>query len=123
MNRIGALTTKLKDRIQPFVEAKDPGAENDPETVAFKNKMRKEADDLKIESFGVEILHTIGAYVKSSQQRFIEHLHPDRRECVYHESHIFHEIAEVSWNTRVLVADERTRFHGERREPLICRSL
>lgn len=54
------LTAKLRDRIQPFVEAKDPGAENDPETIAFRNKIRKEADDLKIESFGVEILHTIG---------------------------------------------------------------
>jgi hypothetical protein len=57
------LTTKLRDRIQPFVEAKDPGAENDPETIAFRNKMVKEADDLKIESFGVEILHTIGVFV------------------------------------------------------------
>lgn len=54
------LTTKLKDRLQPFVTAKDPGAEHDTETIAFKEKMRKEAEDLKIESFGVEILHTIG---------------------------------------------------------------
>jgi len=56
------LSTKLKERIEPLVRAKDPGAENDPETIAFRNKMRKEADDLKIESFGVEILHTIGAF-------------------------------------------------------------
>ena len=42
------------------MEAKHPGAKDDPETVAFENKMRREADDLKLESFGVELLHTIG---------------------------------------------------------------
>ena|ERR1700733_12192220 len=57
------LSAKLKERIEPLVRAKDPGAENDPETIAFRNKMHKEADDLKIESFGVEILHTIGAFL------------------------------------------------------------
>jgi X-domain of DnaJ-containing len=42
------------------VEAKEPGSKDDPETKAFEAKMKKEADDLKLESFGVELLHTIG---------------------------------------------------------------
>lgn len=58
--RIAMLTIKLKERITPFVNAKHPGDENDRETIAFREKMHKEAEDLKIESFGVEILHTIG---------------------------------------------------------------
>ncbi|KAI0629388.1 X-domain of DnaJ-containing-domain-containing protein [Trametes polyzona] len=58
--RIETLTKKLVDRLRPFVEAKHPGAKDDPETLAFEQKMRTEADDLKLESFGVELLHTIG---------------------------------------------------------------
>lgn len=49
------LTTKLKERIEPFMNASKPGDENDVETMNFKTKMQKEADDLKIESFGVEV--------------------------------------------------------------------
>lgn len=49
------LTIKLKERITPFVNAKNPGDENDRETIAFREKMHKEAEDLKIESFGVEV--------------------------------------------------------------------
>lgn len=58
--RVEALHRKLIDRLRPFVEAKNPGAPNDPETKVFEEKMRREADDLKLESFGVELLHTIG---------------------------------------------------------------
>ncbi|KAG2011853.1 DnaJ domain-containing protein, variant 2 [Coprinopsis cinerea AmutBmut pab1-1] len=59
--RVAGLTTKLVERLRPFVEARDPGGKDDPETKAFEEKMRKEADDLKLESFGVELLHTIGS--------------------------------------------------------------
>ncbi|PVF99843.1 DnaJ-domain-containing protein [Serendipita vermifera] len=61
--RIEDLTSKLKDasaRLRPFVEAENPGAPNDPETKAWEDKMKREAEDLKLESFGVELLHTIG---------------------------------------------------------------
>ncbi|OCH85934.1 DnaJ-domain-containing protein [Obba rivulosa] len=58
--RVKTLAVKLVDRLRPFVEAKHPGDKDDPETVAFEAKMRREADDLKLESFGVELLHTIG---------------------------------------------------------------
>jgi hypothetical protein len=54
------LTDKLIERLRPFINAKNPGAEGDPETAAWEAKMRREAEDLKVESFGVEILHTIG---------------------------------------------------------------
>lgn len=58
--RVRMLTDKLIERLRPFVNAKDPGAQGDPETAAWEAKMRREAEDLKVESFGVEILHTIG---------------------------------------------------------------
>ncbi|KAG8757963.1 hypothetical protein FRC14_001088 [Serendipita sp. 396] len=58
--RIDDLTTKLKERLRPFVEAENPGGKDDPETRAWEEKMRREAEDLKLESFGVELLHTIG---------------------------------------------------------------
>lgn len=58
--RVADLTRKLIDRIRPFVEAQRPGDKDDAETRAFEAKMKREADDLKLESFGVELLHTIG---------------------------------------------------------------
>ena len=58
--RIEDLTQKLKDRIRPFVEAKNPGDPNDSATQQFTKHMKEEAEDLKLESFGVELLHTIG---------------------------------------------------------------
>jgi hypothetical protein len=58
--RIKILTTKLIERLRPYVEAKDPGNPHDAETVAWMKKIGKEAEDLKLESFGVELLHAIG---------------------------------------------------------------
>lgn len=49
------LRAKLLQRIRPFVDAKDPGDINDPETKAFEARIRTEAEDLKLESFGVEV--------------------------------------------------------------------
>ncbi|WFD28042.1 hypothetical protein MNAN1_003050 [Malassezia nana] len=59
--RVADLAEKLKDRIRPFVDARNPGAPDDAETQVFLQRMREEAEDLKLESFGVELLHTIGA--------------------------------------------------------------
>ncbi|KAL0065201.1 DnaJ-like protein [Marasmius tenuissimus] len=58
--RVATLTQKMIERLRPFVEARHPGDKDDPETIAFEARMRREADDLKLESFGVELLHTIG---------------------------------------------------------------
>lgn len=46
---------KLVQRIRPFVHAKNPGDVNDPETKVFESKIRVEAEDLKLESFGIEV--------------------------------------------------------------------
>ncbi|KAJ7623225.1 X-domain of DnaJ-containing-domain-containing protein [Roridomyces roridus] len=58
--RVAMLTTKMIERLRPFVEAKHPGDKDDPETQTFEKRMKREADDLKLESFGVELLHAIG---------------------------------------------------------------
>ncbi|KAG6825781.1 hypothetical protein H0H92_002444 [Tricholoma furcatifolium] len=58
--RVAMLTERMVERLRPFVMAKHPGEKDDPETIAFEKKMHQEAEDLKLESFGVELLHTIG---------------------------------------------------------------
>lgn len=77
--RIKELTEKLKDRIRPFCSAKNPGDKDDSETQLFEKKMRQEAEDLKLESFGVELLHVIGSiyltksttWIKSQRHHFL----------------------------------------------------
>lgn len=77
--RISDLAEKLTSRIRPFVEAKRPGDKDDPETQLFEKRMREEAEDLKLESFGVELLHAIGGvyltkssiWIKSHKNAFL----------------------------------------------------
>lgn len=54
--RVKALTDKLLDRLSVWTET-DKG--NDV-TKAFQEKMRLEVENLKMESFGIDILHAIG---------------------------------------------------------------
>lgn len=54
-HRVKELQDKLVQRIRPFVDAKNPGELNDPETKAFEARIRTEAEDLKLESFGIEV--------------------------------------------------------------------
>lgn len=70
--RIETLTKNMIQRIRPFVEAKRPGDVNDAETKAFEQKTRLEADDLKLESFGVELLHTIGNVYMQKSSTFVK---------------------------------------------------
>lgn len=70
--RVATLTTKMVERLRPFVEAKHPGAKDDPETQAFEKKMMLEAEDLKLESFGVELLHTIGSVYMMKASSFLK---------------------------------------------------
>lgn len=49
------LTKKLIERIRPFVDAKNAGIDTDPETIAYSKRIKQEAEDLKLESFGVEV--------------------------------------------------------------------
>ncbi|KAG0143830.1 hypothetical protein CROQUDRAFT_95774 [Cronartium quercuum f. sp. fusiforme G11] len=60
-NRVNELTRRLLERIRPFVEADKPDDPNDPEISRFVNSIRTEAEDLKLESFGVELLRLIGS--------------------------------------------------------------
>ncbi|KAG8904933.1 hypothetical protein FRB99_000987 [Tulasnella sp. 403] len=53
--RVEMLTKKLKERIRPFVDAKNPDDKNDPEVKAYLERQTREAEDLKLESFGVEV--------------------------------------------------------------------
>ncbi|AFR92460.2 hypothetical protein C343_00330 [Cryptococcus neoformans C23] len=70
--RIETLQDKLVQRIRPFVDAKNPGDINDAETKAFENRIRIEAEDLKLESFGVEMLHTIGQVYITKAGNFLK---------------------------------------------------
>ena len=63
IKRVNELADKLKERLRPFVEAHEPGGKNDPETLAFEARMKREADDLKFESFGVEVRCLRGLWV------------------------------------------------------------
>ncbi|KAH9042302.1 X-domain of DnaJ-containing-domain-containing protein [Lactarius hengduanensis] len=47
--RVRTLTDKLTERLRPFVGAKNPGGPGDPETAVWEARMRREADDLKLE--------------------------------------------------------------------------
>ena len=62
IKRVSELTDKLKERLRPFVEAHEPGGKGDPETQAFEAKMKREAEDLKLESFGVEVRSPLGPW-------------------------------------------------------------
>ena len=51
--RVRNLVSKLKDRIRPMVEAKDPGNGEDPEVKRYSDRIRIETQDLAMESFGI----------------------------------------------------------------------
>jgi hypothetical protein len=70
--RVRMLTEKLVERLRPFVEAKSPGGAGDEETAAWEARMRREADDLKFESFGVELLHAIGTVYVTKATSFLK---------------------------------------------------
>ncbi|ODN94227.1 hypothetical protein L198_05081 [Cryptococcus wingfieldii CBS 7118] len=70
--RIKTLQDKLLLRIRPFVDAKHPGDINDQETKVFESRIRIEAEDLKLESFGVEMLHTISQVYITKAGNFLK---------------------------------------------------
>ncbi|KAG6381661.1 X-domain of DnaJ-containing-domain-containing protein [Boletus reticuloceps] len=70
--RVKSLTTKLVERLRPLVEAKHPGDKDDPETKTFQEKVKLEAEDLKLESFGVELLHAIGTVYSVKATSFLK---------------------------------------------------
>jgi len=58
--------------LRPFVEAKHPGDKDDSETIAFEHRVKREAEDLKLESFGVELLHAIGTVYMMKASSFMK---------------------------------------------------
>ncbi|KAL7414570.1 X-domain of DnaJ-containing-domain-containing protein [Mrakia frigida] len=72
IERIKNLERKLILRIRPFVEAKHPGEKGDEETRKFEESQKREAEDLKLESFGVELLHAIGSVYISKASTFLK---------------------------------------------------
>lgn len=70
--RVETLTKQLIERLRPFVYAQNPGDRNDSETLTFEANMRREAEDMKLESFGVELLHTIGSVYMMKATSFLK---------------------------------------------------
>ena len=89
------------------MEAKNPGDINDQETKAFEARMRTEAEDLKLESFGIEVspLHSHSASHTSAAAHDLGGLH--------HESGQFHQVSEVL-RRRLFRPIEREGRYGER---------
>ena len=70
--RVQTLSKKLVDRISVWTET-DKGSDV---TLAFREKMRLEVENLKMESFGLEILHAIGATYIQKASTFLKSQKP-----------------------------------------------
>ncbi|KAL6233309.1 hypothetical protein BDW75DRAFT_215477 [Aspergillus navahoensis] len=66
--RVDMLATKLIDKISVWTET-DKGSDV---TRAFEEKIKLEVENLKIQSFGIEILHAIGATYVSKATSFLK---------------------------------------------------
>ncbi|KAL4945587.1 hypothetical protein BDV06DRAFT_184328 [Aspergillus oleicola] len=66
--RVDMLATKLIDKISVWTETD----KNADVTKAFEEKIRLEVENLKIQSFGIEILHAIGATYVSKATSFLK---------------------------------------------------
>lgn len=66
--RVETLARKLSDRMSVWTET-DKGADV---TKAFRDKTRLEVENLKMESFGLEILHAVGAVYLSKGGNFLK---------------------------------------------------
>ena len=71
-DRVNSLAKKLIDRISLWTET-DKGKDV---TAAFKGKMELEVENLKMESFGLEILHAIGATYAQKSNTYIKSQKP-----------------------------------------------
>lgn len=70
--RVNNLSGKLVDRISVWTET-DKGPDV---TIAFREKMRLEVENLKMESFGIEILHAIGQTYVAKASTFLKSQKP-----------------------------------------------
>lgn len=70
--RISTLAKKLVDRCRAFENAAKPGDATDIETQNFERRLREEAEDMKAQSFGVELLQLIGAVYMSKASTYLK---------------------------------------------------
>ncbi|KAF2858517.1 DnaJ-domain-containing protein, partial [Piedraia hortae CBS 480.64] len=70
--RVQTLAKKLTDRVSVWTETD----KSDDVTNAFREKMRLEVENLKMESFGLEILHAIGQVYVTKATTFIRSQKP-----------------------------------------------
>jgi curved DNA-binding protein CbpA len=66
--RVGELSEKLESKLQALI-----AASSDPVALEkFNNDLSKEIEDLKMESFGIELLHTIGKIYHTKASDFLK---------------------------------------------------
>lgn len=94
--RVQTLTKLLIERLRPFVDAQNPGGNNDPETEAFQAKMKKEAEDLKLESFGIEVCYPF--LLSGPADEYLLKAAACDRIGVRDESNLVHEVKEIPWH-------------------------
>lgn len=68
VKRIEELTQKLDTKIQKLISA----STDTDATSKFKNELQREIEDLKIESFGIQLLHTIGKVYNQKASAFLK---------------------------------------------------
>lgn len=66
--RVEELVSKLDSKLQRLISA----STNTDELHKFKNELHKEIEDLKIESFGIQLLHTIGKVYNQKASAFLK---------------------------------------------------
>jgi hypothetical protein len=92
--RVKTLSQKMIERLRPFVEAKNPGGEGDSETTAFTEKMKREVEDLKLESFGIEVCVDHFFLLSGFDKLMLVVVAHDRKR-LHHESNVVHEVPQV----------------------------
>lgn len=68
VKRIEELTQKLDAKIQKLISA----STDTDATAKFKSELHREIEDLKIESFGIQLLHTIGKVYNQKASAFLK---------------------------------------------------
>jgi hypothetical protein len=86
------------------------GDPKDPETIAFEAKIKIEAEDLKLESFGVEV----GLLLPLPTALLTISASTHYRSCVQHQGDQLFEVEEIL-RRRFPWPDEGKRFHGQGR--------
>lgn len=97
--RVEMLTAKMIERLRPFVDAKHPGDKDDSETLAFEARMKREVEDLKLESFGVEVCLECLRAPAMSNKRF-QTAPSYHWQCLHDEGYVVLEVQEVLGNVR-----------------------